>query len=49
MGMRWHAEDLAAIDGYGRSEHVDRTEAIRRLVRLGLVLVRKKRSKPQQE
>jgi len=34
--MRWHQADLLAIDAYAREEQIERTEAIRRLVRLGL-------------
>jgi hypothetical protein len=34
--MRWHTEDLDAIDGFARSLEIDRTEGIRRLVRAGL-------------
>jgi hypothetical protein len=34
--MRWHAADLAAIDGFAQTEQVERAEGIRRLVRLGL-------------
>ena len=36
IGMRWHSEDLTAIDAFALSEGLERTEAIRRLVRLGL-------------
>jgi len=40
--MRWHADDLAAIDAWGQAQELERTEAIRRLVRLGLAKTRKK-------
>jgi hypothetical protein len=40
--MRWHADDLSRIDAYGRAKGIERTEAIRELVRLGL----QDRSKP---
>ena len=43
INMRWHADDLSAIDGWGRSRGLDRTEAIRELVRLGLRAEAKKR------
>ena len=43
IGMRWHAPDLEAIDSFAHAEQVDRTEAIRRLVRMGLVHAAKKR------
>ena len=36
VGTRWHKPDLDAIDRFARAEMVERTEAIRRLVRLGL-------------
>jgi hypothetical protein len=38
IGMRWHEPDLAAIDEWRRhqSDLPSRTEAIRRLVELGL-------------
>ena len=36
IGMRWHAEDLAAVDAFAEAEGLERTEAIRQLVRLGL-------------
>ena len=42
--MRWRAPDLAAIDAFWRITQVDQpthTEAIRRLVRLGLAVKRK--------
>ena len=44
IGMRWQATDLAAIDAYAEAEGLERTEAIRRLVRIGLTKVRKPRT-----
>lgn len=35
--MRWHAKDLARIDAYAKEHGLERTEAIRELVRLGLI------------
>jgi hypothetical protein len=45
IGMRWHASDLDAIDAFATEEQIERTEAIRRLVRLGLAKTRKKQGK----
>jgi hypothetical protein len=39
--MRWHVDDLATIDAWGQAQGLQRTEAIRRLVRLGLAKTRK--------
>jgi hypothetical protein len=36
IGMRWHAEDLSAIDAWAQARQIERTEAIRQLVRWGL-------------
>lgn len=37
IGARWHADDLKAIDAYAKKHGIERTEAIRELVRLGLI------------
>jgi hypothetical protein len=34
--MRWHADDLSRIDDYAEAKGIERTEAIRELLRLGL-------------
>jgi hypothetical protein len=34
--MRWQGPELAAIDAWARTNSMKRTEAIRRLVELGL-------------
>ena len=44
VGTRWHKPDLGAIDAFARAEQIERTEAIRRLVRLGLAKANKKQS-----
>ena len=36
IGMRWHNHDLKAIDAYAKSKQIERTDAIRRLVRMAL-------------
>jgi len=36
IGMRWHSGDLVAIDAFAKHEGLERTEAIRALVRIGL-------------
>jgi hypothetical protein len=41
--MRWHAEDLAGIEAFGQAEGLERTEAIRALVRLALKQRERKR------
>ena len=51
VGTRWHEPDLAAIDAWRvqQDDKPDRTEAIRRLVRAGLVASRGKRTKTKQQ
>jgi hypothetical protein len=43
IGMRWQADELAAIDAWRRKQDdlPSRTDAIRRLVELGLEAVRR--------
>jgi hypothetical protein len=43
IGMRWHAGDLDAIDAWASAHQVERTEAIRKLVRIALAREGKKR------
>jgi hypothetical protein len=45
VGTRWHRPDLDAIDGFAQAEQIERAEAIRRLVRLGVAKTRKKQSR----
>ena len=52
IGGRWHDADLAAIDAWRMSQddQPDRAEALRRLVRMGLLqAAQKKRRKPPQQ
>lgn len=49
LAARWHVADLDAIDAYAKAVGVDRAEAVRSLVRLGLTMTaKKKRAKPTQ-
>jgi hypothetical protein len=42
-GQRWHGADLKRIDGWAKNKGVTRSEAIRRLVELGLLKMKAKR------
>lgn len=49
VGIRWRDDDLSAIEHYAAAQMLDRAEAIRTLVRLGLTAVRCKCAKPRQQ
>jgi hypothetical protein len=43
VGQRWHGSDLKKIDAWAKDKGVTRSEAIRRLVELGLLKMKTKK------